>query len=76
MTSRRGQSSAPSCKGVSQSAGTQGLSPSAGKSVPFDSSFKNVPNDYITNGNADVMAPTAKTRQSEQGFFKQNGAAG
>ena len=29
-----------------------------------------------SHSNADVMTPTAKTRQSEQGAFKQNGAAG
>lgn len=34
-------------------------------------SFKNVPNDY--SGNADVLATTAKTRQSEQGALKQGG---
>ena len=31
-------------------------------------SFKNVPNDH-----ADVLATTAKTRQSEQGALKQGG---
>ena len=33
-------------------------------------SVKNVPNDY-NNGSADVLVPTAKTRQSEQGALKQ-----
>ena len=66
-------------QGVSQTAGTKGSSPSAkcSKSVPFDQSFKNVPNDYPTTspdqGIADVLATTAKTRQSEQGALKQGG---
>ena len=47
------------------------------KSVPFDQSIKNVPNDYpmttAGHGNADVLAQTAKARQSEQGALKQGG---
>ena len=35
-------------------------------------SVKNVPNDY-NNGSADVLVPTAKTRQSEQGALKRGG---
>ena len=34
-------------------------------------SFKNVPNDYFDN--TDVLVPTAKTRQSEQGALKRGG---
>ena len=34
-------------------------------------SVKNVPNDC--SGNADVLVPTAKTRQSEQGALKRGG---
>ena len=41
------------------------------KNVPDDQSFKNVPNDYFDN--ADVLVPTAKTRQSEQGALKRGG---
>ena len=41
------------------------------KTVPNDWSFKNVPNDYPSN--ADVLATTAKTRQSEQGALKRGG---
>ena len=54
----------------------KGTSPSAKciKSAPFDQSFKNVPNDYpCAKCYADVLAPTAKTRQSEQGALKQGG---
>ena len=40
-------------------------------SIAVGQSFKNVPNDYP--GNADVLAPTAKTRQSEQGALKRGG---
>ena len=37
-----------------------------------DYSNKNVPNDYSNNhGNANVLARTAKTRQSEQGALKR-----
>ncbi len=63
-------------QGVSQTAGTKGTSPSAKciKSVPLDQSFKNVPNDYpCAKCYADVLAPTAKTRQSEQGALKRGG---
>ena len=63
-------------QGVSQTAGTKGTSPNAKciKSVPFDQSFKNVPNDYpCAKCYADVLATTAKTRQSEQGALKQGG---
>ena len=48
--------------------------PSASRVPPFDQSFKNVPNDYpCAKCYADVLAPTAKTRQSEQGALKRGG---
>ena len=49
-------------------------------SIAVEQSFKNVPNDYIdvlsvNQVNAADRGRTAKARQSEQGAFKQNGAA-
>ena len=40
---------------------------------PHGSLNKSVPNDYPNKGNADVLAKSAKTRQSEQGALKQGG---
>ena len=43
-------------------------------SAPNDYSFKSVPNEYNDcHGNVDVLARTAKARQSEQGALKQGG---
>jgi len=38
-----------------------------------DWSLKNVPDDYLRQGNADVLATTAKTPLSEQGDVKEEG---